>query len=96
MQDKHFRKIMDFSKLIEKPIHIKLSGGREVEGILKGYDNVNNIVLDDCVEFIRDPRDSGVLTGETRKLGLAICRGTSVICSYPVEGTEAIENPFLD
>ncbi|KAA6354065.1 MAG: hypothetical protein EZS28_050407, partial [Streblomastix strix] len=37
-----------------------------------------------------------VLTGETRKLGLAICRGTSVICSYPVEGTEAIENPFLD
>jgi hypothetical protein len=28
-------------------------GGREVDGVLKGFDKLDNLVLDDCVEFIR-------------------------------------------
>ena len=28
-------------------------GGREVDGVLKGYDKLDNLVLDDCIEFIR-------------------------------------------
>ena len=30
-----------------------MQGGREVDGVLKGYDKLDNLVLDDCIEFIR-------------------------------------------
>ena len=32
---------------------ILYKGGREVDGVLKGYDKLDNLVLDDCIEFIR-------------------------------------------
>jgi small nuclear ribonucleoprotein (snRNP)-like protein len=32
-------------------------GGREVEGLLKGFDKLDNLVLDDCTEYLRDPED---------------------------------------
>ncbi|KAH7832073.1 U6 snRNA-associated Sm-like protein LSm7 [Monocercomonoides exilis] len=85
----------DVSHLLNKRIHVKLTGGREVEGLLKGFDTVNNLVLDECIEITRDvseenPKDS------TRNLGLVICRGTSIICSYPTEGTEEIDNPYTE
>lgn len=32
---------------------VKFAGGREVDGILKGFDKLDNLVLDDCVEYLR-------------------------------------------
>ena len=32
---------------------MKLQGGREVHGVLKGFDPLVNVVLDECIEFIR-------------------------------------------
>lgn len=31
-------------------------GGREVDGILKGFDKLDNLVLDDCIEYLRGAR----------------------------------------
>lgn len=45
--------ILDLSKYLEKNIRVKFAGGREAAGILKGYDPLLNLVLDDTTEFLR-------------------------------------------
>jgi U6 snRNA-associated Sm-like protein LSm7 len=87
--------ILDLAKYIDQEVRVKFHGGREVTGTLKGYDQLVNLVLDDCVEFVRDPKDEYRITDETRKVGLVVCRGTSVMLVSPVDGTEEIPNPFL-
>lgn len=87
--------ILDLSKYLEKVIRVKFSGGREVAGVLKGYDPLLNLVLDNTTEFLRDPDDPYKLTEDTRMLGLVVCRGTSVVLICPVDGMESIANPFV-
>lgn len=45
--------ILDLSKYLDKPIRVKFSGGREAAGVLKGYDPLLNLVLDDTTEYMR-------------------------------------------
>ena len=72
-----------------------------------GYDALANLVLDDCVEELRagaalDAADGGGGNGgaasaaadATRKLGLVVCRGTTVMLISPADGAEEIANPF--
>jgi U6 snRNA-associated Sm-like protein LSm7 len=66
-----------------------------VTGILKGYDPLVNLVLDETKEFVRDPYDPYKLTDATRNLGLTVARGTAVMMVCPVDGTQEIANPFL-
>ncbi|KAL8804891.1 MAG: hypothetical protein Q9182_002293 [Xanthomendoza sp. 2 TL-2023] len=61
-----------------------------VIGILKGYDQLMNLVLDDVKETLRD--DAGNET--TRSLGLIVARGTLLVLISPLDGSEQIENPF--
>ena len=42
-----------------------------------------------------DPEDPYTLLDEGRRLGLTVCRGNTVMMICPVDGMEAIENPFL-
>eukprot|EP01111_Echinosteliopsis_oligospora_P008686 TRINITY_DN2460_c0_g1_i1.p1 TRINITY_DN2460_c0_g1~~TRINITY_DN2460_c0_g1_i1.p1 ORF type:complete len:114 (-),score=22.27 TRINITY_DN2460_c0_g1_i1:52-360(-) len=86
--------ILDLLKYMDKQVTVKFNGGREVRGILKGYDQLVNITLDETEEFLRDPEDPYKLTGESRKLGLVVCRGNNVMLICPVEGAEEIANPF--
>jgi hypothetical protein len=58
----------------------------EVQGLLRGYDQLVNLVLDDAFEHF---------SGAERKLGMAICRGTTVMMVCPQDGFEEIANPFL-
>lgn len=44
---------------------------------------------------LADPDDPFKLTEDTRDLGLAVCRGTSVVLICPSDGMEAIANPFV-
>lgn len=44
---------MDLQKYLDQGVRVKLQGGREVHGVLKGFDPLVNVVLDECVEFIR-------------------------------------------
>eukprot|EP00501_MAST-03F_sp_TOSAG23-6_P001779 GSMAST32.ASY1.ANO1.1857.1 assembled CDS len=86
--------ILDLGKHIDKEVRVKFQGGRELTGLLKGFDQLVNLVLDECVEYIRDPEDEYRITKKTRKLGLCVCRGTTVMAVCPVDGMEEIANPF--
>ena len=57
-----------------------------MEGVLKGYDQLVNIVLENALEQF---------SGLSRTLGTAICRGTTVMTVCPQDGFEEIANPFL-
>eukprot|EP01098_Paradermamoeba_levis_P010734 TRINITY_DN4520_c0_g1_i3.p1 TRINITY_DN4520_c0_g1~~TRINITY_DN4520_c0_g1_i3.p1 ORF type:complete len:101 (-),score=25.22 TRINITY_DN4520_c0_g1_i3:97-399(-) len=94
MAEKKKESILDLNKYLEKKITVKFTGGREVTGILKGYDNLVNLVLDETIEYLRDAEDPYKLTTETRNLGLSVARGTAVMLISPVDGTEEIANPF--
>ena len=87
--------ILDMSRFIDKQIRVKFAGGRECSGLLKGYDPLLNIVLDDTIEYLRDPDDAYKLTQDTRHLGLVVCRGTAVTLICPMDGMESIANPFV-
>ena len=45
--------ILDLRKYLDKCIRVKFSGGREASGILKGFDQLLNLVLDNTVEYLR-------------------------------------------
>ena len=74
---------------------MKFAGGRESTGILKGFDQLMNLVLDNTIEYLRDPEDAQKLTNDTRSLGLVVCRGTNIILICPQDGMEQIANPFV-
>jgi U6 snRNA-associated Sm-like protein LSm7 len=43
----------DLGKYAEQRVRVKFAGGREVDGVLKGFDKLDNLVLDDCIEYLR-------------------------------------------
>ncbi len=94
-QQRKKESILELSKFLEKSVRIKFAGGRECAGVLKGFDPLLNVVLDNCVEFLRDPDDPFKVTEDTRQLGLVVCRGTAVVLVCPTDGMEAIANPFV-
>lgn len=73
---------------------VKFLGGRQVSGILKGFDDIVNLVLDDCKETLRNSK--GELTDRVRNLGLIVARGTGVVMICTEDGFEEIDNPFLE
>ena len=52
-----------------------------------------NLVLDEVVENLRD--SNGSIIDDTRKLGLVVVRGPTLVSIAPVDGMEEIPNPFL-
>jgi U6 snRNA-associated Sm-like protein LSm7 len=42
--------ILDLGRFVDKEVRIKFQGGREVGGVLKGYDQLQNLVLDEVRE----------------------------------------------
>jgi len=80
--------ILDLSKYVNARIRVKFTGGREVTGVLKGYDQLLNLVLDEVQEQVQDPEP------RTRTLGLAVLRGPTITLLSPVDGLEEISNPF--
>eukprot|EP00170_Pyropia_yezoensis_P002145 contig_9034_g2149 len=87
---------LDLSKHVDHPVIVKLSGGRQVRGILKGWDPLVNLVLDETIEELRDETDAYKPSGMERKLGLIVARGTSVMTISPADGVGVLhENPFV-
>ncbi|KAG4407726.1 hypothetical protein JTP64_003261 [Candida tropicalis] len=86
--------ILDLNKYKDQDIRVKLIGGRQITGTLKGFDQLMNLVLENVQETLRDPEDDDVLTDKTRDLGLVVVRCTSLLTISPVDGSEIIENPF--
>lgn len=73
--------ILDLKKYTDKGINVKYSNGTEINGVLKGFDSLMNLVVDE-VEM------------DGRKLGLVICRGTQISMISPLQGMHEISNPF--
>ena len=86
--------ILELAKMMDATVRVKCLGGRELQGILRGYDDLVNLVLDECDEYLRDPEDPQRITDKTRKLGLVVVRGTQVSLVSPQDGVEEIANPF--
>lgn len=38
---------------VNQEIKVRFSGGRQITGVLKGFDTANNMIVDDTVEYIR-------------------------------------------
>lgn len=53
VEKKKKESIVDLSKYLDKAVRVKFQGGREAQGILKGYDPLLNLVLDNTTEFLR-------------------------------------------
>lgn len=45
--------MIELTKLMESMVQVKCLGGREFTGILRGFDDLVNLVLDDSVEYLR-------------------------------------------
>ncbi|BGO95363.1 hypothetical protein NBRC10512_001829 [Rhodotorula toruloides] len=87
--------ILDLAKYVDKQIRVKFTGGREVTGTLKGFDQLLNLVMDDLEETVNDPATGlPFVPQQTRALGLAVLRGTSLVVISPLDGAEEIANPF--
>ncbi|KIY48516.1 U6 snRNA-associated Sm-like protein LSm7 [Fistulina hepatica ATCC 64428] len=81
--------ILDLAKYVNERIRVKFTGGREVTGLLKGYDQLLNLVLDDVKEQVYEPEL------HERNMGLAVLRGPTITLVSPVDGSEEIANPFV-
>jgi U6 snRNA-associated Sm-like protein LSm7 len=79
-----------------------------VTGILKGYDQLLNLVLDEVEEEVQGTYMCHypcrillmmVILAEpqvhTRSLGLTVLRGPTITLLSPVDGLEEIANPFM-
>lgn len=86
---------MDLKKYYDQKVVVKFIGGRQVVGILKGYDQLMNLVLEQVVELLRDTEDDSILTENTRELGTVIVRGPQLLTISPLDGTQSISNPFV-
>ena len=49
---------IELGRLVDRGVRVKLAGGREVEGTLKGFDPLLNLVLDEAREYLRGARCS--------------------------------------
>ncbi|KAG7891415.1 hypothetical protein KL936_001358 [Ogataea polymorpha] len=86
--------ILDLQKYQNQRLVITFLGGRKVNGVLKGFDQLMNLVLDNCVETLKEDCDSHTLSSQTRHLGLVVVRGPVLLTISPFEGSEVIENPY--
>ena len=66
--------IVDLSGYMDQKVRVKFSGGREVAGVLRGWDPLINIVLDECVESLR---------GRIASLVLLVALPPGLCCSHP-------------
>ncbi|KAJ1636136.1 U6 snRNA-associated Sm-like protein LSm8 [Pavlovales sp. CCMP2436] len=57
---------VDLESVIGKPVHVVTNDGRNIVGVLKGYDQKTNVILDESHERVQVP------------LGLYIVRGDNI------------------
>uniref|UniRef100_A0A4W5Q9V5 Small nuclear ribonucleoprotein G n=1 Tax=Hucho hucho TaxID=62062 RepID=A0A4W5Q9V5_9TELE len=65
------------SRFMDKKLSLKLNGGRQVQGVLRGFDPFMNLVMDDCLEMA-----SG---GIQNTIGMVVIRGNSIIMLEALE-----------
>jgi len=61
----------ELKKFMDKRIHLRINGSRQVEGTLCGFDPFMNLVLSDAIDFPK--------AGGQNKIGMIVVRGNSVV-----------------
>ncbi|EER04070.1 Small nuclear ribonucleoprotein G, putative [Perkinsus marinus ATCC 50983] len=61
----------DLRRFMEKRIDVKLNADRHVVGVVRGYDQFMNLVLDNAVELVSRT--------EKREIGMVVIRGNSIL-----------------
>ncbi|KAF4654005.1 hypothetical protein FOL47_010178 [Perkinsus chesapeaki] len=56
---------------MEKRVDVKLNANRHVVGVVRGYDQFMNLVLDNAVELVSRT--------EKREIGMVVIRGNSIL-----------------
>lgn len=77
--------IIDLQSYFQQTIRVKIAGGRVITGVLKSYDKIPNLVLDEATEI----RSTG-----NRQLGVVIVRGPHIQLITLEEGVKDTTNPF--
>jgi len=72
----------ELKKFMDKRLGLQINSGRNLIGVLRGYDPFMNLVIDECVEKMK--------SGEMRKVGMVVIRGNSVVM---LEGLDRISWP---
>jgi len=67
----------DLKKYMDKRLSIKLNGNRFVIGVLRGFDQFMNLVLDESVEQVS--------ASEQNNIGMVVIRGNSVVTIEALE-----------
>ena len=62
---------------MDKRLSIKLNGNRTVTGVLRGFDQFMNLVLDDTQEVVS--------ASEQNNVGMVVIRGNSVVMIEALE-----------
>ena len=75
-------------------VRVKFNGGREVVGVLNGFDQLLNVVLGEAVEYLRNDLNPAVLSGQSRALGTLVARGPTIAVITPEDGMEQVASPF--
>jgi len=66
----------DLKKYMDKKLNIKLNAGRNVVGVLRGFDQFMNLVLDNTVE---------INGADKNEIGMVVIRGNSVVMIEALE-----------
>ena len=61
----------DLRKFMDLRIDLRMNANRHIAGVLKGYDQFLNIVLDSAIEILSN--------NEKRDLGTIVIRGNSIV-----------------
>lgn len=69
--DAHLPYLFALRRYMDKRLSLKLNGGRNVAGILRGFDPFMNVVIDDTIEHCKDGRQNNI--------GMVVIRGNSII-----------------
>ena len=67
---------------MDKKLKLKLNGNRGVVGILRGFVQFLNLVLDECVNDT---------TSEKQPLGMVVVRGASVVSMEALEHIQPVQ-----
>ncbi len=68
----------DLRKFMDLRVDLRMNGERRIAGIMKGYDQYMNIVLDEAIEITKPVNKTKENPADNRNLGMIVIRGASV------------------
>ena len=69
-------------------VDLRINGERRIAGILKGYDQFMNIVLDEAIEITQKKDATGKKEDVKRQLGTLVIRGSSIVLWENIDKVE--------